>query len=58
MLVSLKEISKYVDISDLTPEEIASRLTFSGIEVEEIKKVADATNLVIGEVISCCFMWQ
>lgn len=53
MLVSLKEISKYVDISDLTPEEIASRLTFSGIEVEEIKKVADATNLVIGEVISC-----
>ena len=53
MLVSLKEISKYVDISELTPEEIASRLTFSGIEVEEIKKVADATNLVIGEVLSC-----
>ena len=53
MLVSLKEISKYVDISSLTPEEIASRLTFSGIEVEEIKKSADATNLVIGEVIDC-----
>ena len=53
MLVSLKEIAKYVDINGLTPEEIASRLTFSGIEVEEIKKISNATNLVIGEVISC-----
>lgn len=53
MLVSLKEISKYVDISSLTPEEIANRLTFSGIEVEEIKHLANATGLVIGEVLSC-----
>lgn len=53
MLVSLKEISKYVDISSLTAEEIASRLTFSGIEVEEIKHLANATGLVIGEVIAC-----
>ncbi|MBP5694139.1 MAG: phenylalanine--tRNA ligase subunit beta [Bacilli bacterium] len=53
MLVSLKEIAKYVDISGLTPEEIATRLTFSGIEVEEIKYSAQATNLIIGEVIEC-----
>ena len=53
MLVSLKEIAKYVDISGLTPEEIASRLTFSGIEVEEIKTLSQATNLVVGKVISC-----
>ena len=53
MLVSLKEISKYVDISGLSAEEIAKRLTFSGIEVESIKKLASATNLVIGEIISC-----
>lgn len=53
MLVSLKEIGKYVDISLLTPEEIASKLTFAGIEVEEIKKSANATNLVIGEVLTC-----
>lgn len=53
MLVSLKEISKYVDIKDLTPEEISKRLTFSGIEIEGIKKGIEATNLVIGEVISC-----
>lgn len=53
MLVSLKEVGKYVDLTGLTPEEIATRLTFSGIEVEEIKTSASATNLVIGEVISC-----
>ena len=53
MLVSLKEIGKYVDLSNLTPEEISSRLTFSGIEVEEIKYLSTATNLVIGKVIKC-----
>lgn len=53
MLVSLNEISKYVDISGLSKEEIASRLTFSGIEVEEIKTLSKATSLVVGKVISC-----
>lgn len=53
MLVSLREIAKYVDISGLSAEEIAKRLTFSGIEVEEIKKLSDATNFVIGEVLTC-----
>ncbi len=53
MLVSLKEVGKYVDISDLKAEDIASRLTFSGIEVEEIKRSAYATDLVIGEVLTC-----
>ncbi len=53
MLVSLNEISKYVDLNGLSKEEIASRLTFSGIEVEEIKTLSSATNLVVGKVISC-----
>lgn len=53
MLVSLKEVSKYVDISSLTPEMIATRLTDAGIEVEGIKYLSTATNLVIGEVLSC-----
>ena len=53
MLVSLNEISKYVGISGLSKEEIASRLTFSGIEVEEIKTLSKATSLVVGKVISC-----
>ena len=37
MLVSLKEVGKYVDLNGLTPEEIANKLTDAGIEVEEIK---------------------
>jgi len=53
MLVSLKEIAKYVDISDISAQEIADKLTFSGIEVENINKLANASNLVIGEVIEC-----
>lgn len=53
MLISLKEISKYVDISDLTPEIIASKLTSAGIEVEGINYLSNATNLVIGHILKC-----
>ena len=53
MLVSLNEIKKYVNIDGLTAEEIANKLTSSGIEVDSIKKVASATNLVIGHIIQC-----
>ena len=53
MLVSLKEIQKYVDIHDLNAEAIADGLTFAGIEVEEVSKLASGTNLVIGEVLEC-----
>ena len=37
MLVSLNELKKYVNLDGLTPEEIAHRLTFAGVEVESIK---------------------
>ena len=53
MFVSLKEISKYVDLSGLSANDIAKRLTDAGIEVEEIKHFSEGTNLVIGEIISC-----
>jgi len=53
MKASLKWINKYVNISDLTPEEIANKLTFAGVEVESIDYVAQGTNLVIGEILSC-----
>ena len=53
MLVSLNELRKYVNLDGLTPEEIAHRLTFAGVEVESINKVAEASKLVIGEVIMC-----
>lgn len=53
MLVSLREIKKYVNINDLSPEDIANGLTFAGIEVEEVTSLASGTNLVIGEVLEC-----
>ena len=53
MRASLNLIKKYVDLYGLSVQEIVDKLTFSGLEVEEVSKVADATNLVIGQIVSC-----
>ncbi|MCQ2742239.1 MAG: phenylalanine--tRNA ligase subunit beta [Bacilli bacterium] len=53
MKASLNWVKKYVDIENLTPEEIASRMTFAGVEVEDIIHLARGTNLVIGEILTC-----
>ena len=53
MKVSLKWLSKYVDISSLTPEELSSFISKAGTEIEEISYFAKGTNLVVGEVIEC-----
>ncbi len=53
MLVSLKTVKQYVSLDGLTAEEIANGLTFAGVEVEEIRRLASGTNLVIGEVKTC-----
>jgi len=53
MKVSLKWLSEYVDIHGLSPETIAERLTFAGIEVEDIIKAAVGDHLVIGKVLTC-----
>lgn len=53
MRASLNLIKKYVDLDGLSVQEIVDKLTFSGLEVEEVSKVADATNLVIGQIVSC-----
>lgn len=53
MKASFKYIKKHVDLGDITPEEVADKLTFAGAEVEEIIRPASGTNLVIGQIISC-----
>ena len=53
MKASLNWLNHYVKIDDLTPEEIADKLTFAGIEVEGISRLASADKLVIGEILSC-----
>lgn len=41
MLISLKWLRDYVDV-DLSPEELADRLTMSGLEVDAIKRIEPA----------------
>ena len=53
MLVSIKELRKYVDLNGLSVEEIAHGLTFSGVEVEEVVSLASGTNLVVGHILEC-----
>ena len=51
MLLWWKWLKEYIDLSDITPEELAKKLTLAGIEVEGIFKLSDATNLVVGHVV-------
>lgn len=53
MLISKKWLSQYMDLSDISAEEIADKITSAGLEVEGIEKGAQATNLIIGYVENC-----
>ena len=53
MKVSLKWLNDYVNISDLSPEELSSIISKAGTEIEEINYFAKGNNLVIGEVCEC-----
>ncbi len=53
MKLSYKWLSEYVDLSGISPEELAQRMTTAGLEVEGLEPAASGTNLVIGEVLDC-----
>ena len=53
MKVSLKWLNQFVKVDDLVPEVLANKLTFAGVEVEAVRRLARGTNLVIGRVLSC-----
>ena len=53
MLVSLNEIKKYININDLSVEELVKKLTFAGVEVEQTIEQGFGTKLIIGEVLNC-----
>ena len=50
MLVSVNWLSQYIDLSDIDPTDLAEKITRTGIEVESVNVLADATNVVIGYV--------
>lgn len=54
MLISYQWLNEYVDLSDITPEELADKMSRTGIEVEEvIHPDAGLKKIVVGEVIEC-----
>ncbi len=53
MKISKKWLSQYMDLGDRSMEEVAKAITDAGFEVEEILPMAQGTNLVIGEVLTC-----
>ena len=50
MLVSLKWLNQYVKVDDVDPKTLADMLTLHSVEVEQVKKVSDATGIVVGYV--------
>ena len=53
MKLSLNWLSDYIDLSDLSTDEIVNQMVKCGFEVESIEKLSDATNLIVGKVIEC-----
>jgi len=54
MKLSFKWLSEYVDLSGITPEELAERITKAGIEVEHITDLSRGIkNVVVGLVKTC-----
>ncbi len=51
MKVSIEWLSEFVDISDITVEQIVHELTMSGLEVEEVEKTgAKFTNIITAQI--------
>ncbi|WP_070121836.1 phenylalanine--tRNA ligase subunit beta [Bacillus marinisedimentorum] len=54
MLVSYNWLKEYVDIATITPEELADKITLSGIEVEGVEKLDKGLkNIIVGYVLQC-----
>ena len=51
MRVTYNWLKQYMDLSDITPEQIAEIMTRGGLEVEGMEKVASGSDLVIGKVL-------
>lgn len=52
MLVSLEWLNEYIDLRDITPEQIAHELTMSGLEVEDVEKIeAKFSNIITAEIL-------
>lgn len=54
MLVSFNWLKEYVDLENMTPDELGEKFTLGGLEVETIQKLGEGLeHLVVGEVETC-----
>lgn len=54
MLVSYKWLNEYLDLSKVSPQELADKMSVTGIEVEAVEVPAEGLKkIVVGEVIEC-----
>lgn len=53
MKISKKWLSQYLDVHDISAQQIADCITDAGLEVEGLAKMSAGTNLIIGEVLTC-----
>ncbi|MDT2760334.1 phenylalanine--tRNA ligase subunit beta [Enterococcus xiangfangensis] len=54
MLVSYKWLNEYVDVKEVTPQELADRLSLTGIEVEGVTIPQEGLKkIVVGDVKEC-----
>ena len=53
MLLSLKWLNEFVDLSGLSTKDIEDKLVKAGFEVESEEHLGLGTNLVVGKVIEC-----
>ena len=51
MKVSLKLLSNFVDLKNISVDELVHRLTFTGLEVEGVERLAKASSIVIGQIL-------
>lgn len=54
MLISYEWLKDFVNLDDITPEQLADKMSRTGIEVEEVKRPSDGLKkIVVGEVVDC-----
>ena len=54
MLVSYKWLQDYVDLTGVSPQELAEKITNSGIEVDGVQALNEGMKgLVVGHVLEC-----
>ncbi|MBE6137032.1 MAG: phenylalanine--tRNA ligase subunit beta [Erysipelotrichaceae bacterium] len=53
MKVSKNWLKEYLDLNNITDEELFKEISFHICEIESYKKMVEATNLTIGHVLEC-----